>query len=965
MHVFLTKVACIVALLLLPAAAFGQTAPAAEIVGTIIDGNGLPLRDAVVSVENGRAPNTRTAIDGTFVIAGLQPGNYAIIVTRAGFQPARRAGISVRPSMPANVRVTLVPASFSSLQTIGSTSTDTGTRAAINTTPAALTVISNQTFVDQGQTQIVNVLNETPGIITTHLEQNGASEGSIEVPMIRGSLGYQTESLIDGHPLSIGATGTYNPLLLNPALLQNIEVVKGPGAFPTEINSAIGGTVNYRTLEPTRTPTSSFSIGSDQYGGILTSFKATGSTPNHSIDYVFAIATNGTTGPLHNSQVASSTTTFDYLGSAPYAVNGQQIAAPTTGFVPPNPLTPQYAGYIGTIRLAQPAYFCCSPLNTGFHQTGELGKIRFNFSQQTALTLSYLGGQDAFDSSGSVLSSFTGQGISFFNFVPPTGYAGSVPAGTGVPFDNDAGLELSTSAQTSLFQAEIRSAVGPFTLVGRIYSSYERTLQVESASNSSTLNAWGGVPLCPTGDVATTIGGCNLANGNPGPAPTLTFFNGQPVAISGTGTAGLSQLNYDYSNGYSFEVDRSLGANSFALSFDSTNHNSTEFLDQPIIGVNGYQLPPGTGQQLNTVAARGQIALAPNVAMSLGYYVIGYASHYSGDGGVTFSSSSHSNNTPRVAVVAQPNANTSLRFSAGGSIAPPYLSLISAPGGAPVPNIAAAPTYFTQNVNNGQINPETAFGYDLGIDQRVADHLTVSSDIYLTNVWGLFLNSTYQNGTYTCAVGACLGQSAPLYITQTQNLGNSRDEGVELAIVDNASTGFGWRIQGSLMRAFAYDVSNSLYATSAGPFTTNLAVIPNVNFQPSGIGFNGVEDPNAFSGRIPYAQGYAEMNYHMKSGIYGNLGVTFYGNNNSYNVPPFGILSGTVRFPIAKAGSLQLSVFNITGAYSNSWTTMFGGINVPLVNGSHGISTGNLGVVEAGNVGPATFRLIYNITTGR
>jgi outer membrane receptor protein involved in Fe transport len=148
----------------------------------------------------------------------------------------------------------------------------------------------------------------------------------------------------------------------------------------------------------------------------------------------------------------------------------------------------------------------------------------------------------------------------------------------------------------------------------------------------------------------------------------------------------------------------------------------------------------------------------------------------------------------------------------------------------------------------------------------------------------------------------------------------------------------------SLIRAFAYNVPSSLYATSAGPLTTNLAVIPNVNFQPSGIEYNGIADINSRSGRVPYAQGYAELNYRNAHGLYANLGVLYYGSNNTYNVPAFGILSGSVRVQVTPNSSLQLSVYNITGAYSNSWQTQFGGINVPLVNGT-------LGTTEAGNSG--------------
>lgn len=940
----------------------GASNATGSVTGTVVDGNGTPVANAIVSVEGARG-QARTGSDGTFAVSGITPGNYAVVVSRSGFDTARVAGIAVVGGAPTNLRVTLAQSSFSSLRVIGQTSTTASGRSQINTTPSSVAVITSQVFEDRGEPQIVDVLNQTPGIITTHIEANGASEGTQQAVMIRGGLPYETESLIDGHPLSIGASGEYNPILLNPGVLQEVEVVKGPGSFGTEINSAINGTVNYITLQPTRTPQQSFDIGSDQYGGITTTLRATGSIPSHFVDYAFAYSTNGTTGPLHNFEVPSSTTTFDYLGATPYSINGQQIAGPTTSFVPAN--TPQYAGYPGEIRLSQPLYFCCSALNTAFHQDSELAKIRLNLSQQTALTLSFLGGQAEYDSNATGLAAFTGLGIQFFDFIPPAGYTGSVGAGANPVFDDNAGLISTTSSQTGLYQAELRTGIGQYTVLARLYSSYETDLSVSPGESTLGLQAWGGVPLCPVGDVATAAGGCNLPSGAAGPAPTMTFFNGQKVTIGGTGGDPNLQVNQDHSHGYSLEIDRPVGDNTYSVSFDRSNHDSTEFLDAPLDVIDSYQLSPGSGQQFTTIKGEAQVAVAKNVSVTLGEYLIDYASHYTGDGGLTFSDSSHHYDAPRLAVLARPNADTSLRFSMGASIAPPYISLLSAPGGSPVPNIPGAPTYYTENVNNGNISPETAFGYDLGIDRRLASRVAFTADVYMTDLRNLFLDETYQNGTYTATGGGAVGQTAPLYITETANLGHARYEGIEAAIVSDPLVGFGYRIQGSLMRAFAYDIPNSLYATTSGPYTTNLAVVPNINFQPTGIGFNGVEDIAAGAGRVPYSQGYAEISYRTKHGAYANLGVTYYGSNNSYNNPAFGVVSSTIRVPVSKSSSIQLSIFNLTNAYAQPYFNFFGGIPVPLVNGSHGISTGNLGIIESGNVGPATLRLSFHTALGR
>jgi hypothetical protein len=951
-----------------PTGSAASTGAAANgsITGAVITSNGVPIGNADVSLEGSQSRSkVRTAADGSFTITGVAPGIYSIVVTRSGFDTARQTDIAVVDGSTVNVKVSLVQASFSSLRVIGSVSTNSGARSQINTSTSSVSTISRQTFLDQAQPQIATILNQTPGIVTTHLEQNGASQGSDEEVQIRGGLPYETESLIDGHPLSIGASGNYNPILLSPGILQDVEVVKGPGSFPTEINGAINGTVNYRTLEPTRTPEQSMTIGSDQYGGVTTTLQATGSLRNHFIDYAFAYATNGTPGAFLNYPAASSTTTFDYLGGAPYSINGRQIAQPTTVFV--GSTTPQYIGYPGEIKLAQPLYFCCSPLNLGFHQTNELAKLRFNLTQQTALTVSYLGGADAFDDSGSTLQFFTGGGINFFNFVPPAGYKGSIPAGTQAYFDDSAGVVSPAASNTGLFQAELRSAIGNVTFLGRYYSSFEKDLVLQPGNDTTNLNAWGGVLVCPVGDTAVQASGkiaagCTLPSGAAGPAPTLSLYNDTPVTIGGTGGDPYNNLDTDHSRGESFQLNLPSGENDYSVSFDRSNHDSTDFLNSPLDAIDSYQLAPGSGQQFTTYAAKAQLAIAKGLSATLGDYFINYKSHFSGDSGVTFGDSSRSYNAPRLALVDRLNTNTSIRLSTGASIAPPYVSLLSAPSGAPVPNIAAAPNYYTQNVNNGQILPETSFGYDVGIDRRLAPRITLSGDIYLTNVRNSFLSETFQKGTYTATSGAAIGQTEPLYVTQTSNLGQSRYEGIEAAVVSTPISGFGYKIQGALIRAYPYDIPNSLYATSSGPYTTNLAVIPNVNYQPySGIGFNGV---GGTGGRVPYSQGYAEVNYRKKL-WYGNLGLTYFGPNNTYNDPAFGVMSATIRYSLTKRGSIQLSGYNLTQAYAAPYYEFFAGTPVPLVNGSHGATSGYLGTTEAGNVGPATFRILLTQALGR
>jgi outer membrane receptor protein involved in Fe transport len=948
-----------IAVAVFPIAAAAQPAATGSITGTVRNGNALPISGAAVIVE-GAAARTTTAVDGTFTLTGIPAGIYTVVVTRSGFQTSSTLGVAVAGGTSISLAITLAQSSFSSLRIIGGTSTTASGRLPINTTASSVEVISSQAYVDQGSLQVVDLLNETPGVIASQNGFNGASQGVGWVVQIRGGLAYETESLIDGHPLSIGSSGVYNPILINPYVLQNVELVKGPGSMPTEINGAVNGTINYVTLEPTRTPQEKFIVGSDQYGGVTTAVQLTGSMPGHVVDYAFAVATDGTSGPLHNYEVPSSTTDFDYLGGTPYSINGQQIALPANGnnpsfFIPSS--TPQFYGYPGEIKVSQPLWFCCSPMNTGFNMNTELAKVRINLGQQTALTLSYLGGRDQFDGNGADLQYFTGNGITFFNFQPPAGYTGSVPVGSSAYFDDNAGLQQNNTSSTGLSQAELRTGLAGFTILARYYSSFENDQLFEPFTDTNKLQIWGGVPLCPVGLAVNAAGTCG-----PGDvAPTLTYFNGQTGVIGGTGGDEAYELSRDHSRGYSLEVDRPIGDNTFTLSYDRTNHDSNFFENIPIAAIDSYQIAPGTSQEFDTIRGEALLAISPKVNVQIADYLISYTSHYSGDGGITFKSSSHDFNAPRLALVDRMNTDTSLRFSTGGSIAPPFMTLISAPGGVPVPNIPAAPNFYSENVNNGEIAPETAWGYDIGLDERLGRRVAFTFDAYLTDLRNQFLNATFQDGTYTATSGTAIGLTEPLFVTETANLGHAKYEGLEAQLIDDPIDGLGYRLQGSLIRAYPYDVPTSLYSG----YSANLAVIPNANYMNCLISCNGV----GFSGesRVPYAIGYAEVNY-KKGKWFALIGAHYYGNNNQFNLPAFATVNASLRYQVSKGGTLQFSIWNLTNAYAQPYYDFFGGVPIPLVSGTKANpnqnAQGNFGITAEGNQGPAVLRLLYSQSVG-
>ena len=83
--------------------------------------------------------------------------------------------------------------------------------------------------------------------------------------------------------------------------------------------------------------------------------------------------------------------------------------------------------------------------------------MRLNFSEQTALTLSYLGGQSGDDYTGDDprLDDAADQ---LATFAPPAGLQRFLPAGISIPFDTQANTNYTEYLQQNLFQAELRWA---------------------------------------------------------------------------------------------------------------------------------------------------------------------------------------------------------------------------------------------------------------------------------------------------------------------------------------------------------------------------------------------------------------------------------------------------------------------------------------------------------------------------
>jgi len=937
----------------------------ASVTGRITDSStGGPVVNATVTLKGPSTYTTTTDASGNFQINTITPGVYTVAITKTGYNPLTENTLVILAGGAPNISGQMQPITFTTLRTIASVrSTGRGT---FNVTPASVNVVTAQTIQEQGQAQVMNVLNQTPGIVASYPSSsaNGAAPGAITFPDIRGALSFETAALVDGHPVSVGSFGDYVSTFIPAFMLGNIEVVKGPGVEAPNVNYAIGGTVNYATKDPTYTPQGFIGLGADNRGGTLIHFDFTGTTGR--LGYVFAYANDNISSGLNNYQALISpsqgtTGILNWNGTTGRSVafNDATFYGGSTPFVIP--------GTISTTFNSFNLIACCEPIQDLYQNKSALLKLRYKASPATSVTFTYFGAQsyanqDAntgdvppgsqFCSPGTV----TGTGSSATINCTNASYTGPIPNNTPQQVIFARPGRQREVQNEPIIMGDIRTSMGNDTLLARYYAAGIHRLLFEGSDSPN-------VPEI-----------LNLALfGND--TSTGQVFNGQTVPVAFFNY--FNQAEDDVLHGWSMEWNHPFSANnSLTVAVDQTSSSTVSYsigsagtsananinistFNSPVFA--SVTLPKGSTQLFSTAMARLQWQLSPKWNASLaGYYNI-YNSTYptqSVNGGFgangcnfngnncVFSSSISNHWDERAAFEYRPNANLALRASAGSAIAPPYLQLLS--GLAGTISYASATNTATQRINTGGLKPETAFGYDVGGDYRFRDGITtLSGDVYLTNLQNHFLTYTYDSGQQCpqfdpvsgANTGPCFTNGAELFYTSNRNLADARFEGVEFSVKRRPAVGLGYTVQGAVQRGYAYALPACFYSTvisatthqlDCTQFNTNLAIIPGQNFTGNGISGNGC-GCNGFSNHsIPYSQGYAELNYRFAGGSSVYVGGTLLGNNNSLRVPAFWQYSAGTTIQLHNGLALQVNGSNITNQYSGVWPSFGGGIPAPI-----------------------------------
>ena len=442
----------------LPTLADASTHNSGSLIGSVRDAAGAPVAGAVVSVSGPVRRSTATDAAGHFALRELPAAYYAVSVIKAGFLPARSTNVAIFAGVTLPLKVRLVALSASSLQVIarvvasGKSSIDTGT--------AQTTFVPRSSLLDLANPQINDVVARIPGAGI----ERGSSSPNTSISL-GGAQPYETQVLLDGHPLSGGRYGVWFSQFFSSFMLQGIQADTGPGNTTPFAASAIGGTANLLTPTFTSKPTFEFIDGVDNYASQYSNALMTGSIGR--LSYVLDAGYQGLNGQF-----------FQHYGCV---------------------IKPQSYPALNTTAAAGIIQFC-GDLSGPLATKGEIVKFKYDFSKSTSLETGFVGSQAGYNPQGTAYGQYGGMVTVLPCMTVGTSQQCSNPndaslIGTQVPGYVFYPGSLVNNNQP-IFDAQLRTTLGNNTILVRPYlGSISRSINGSGESNYPDHYTAGGVAV--------------------------------------------------------------------------------------------------------------------------------------------------------------------------------------------------------------------------------------------------------------------------------------------------------------------------------------------------------------------------------------------------------------------------------------------------------------------------------------
>ena len=875
-------------------------ADAGVLVGTVASA-GVPVAGADVTAMGLKSYSVRSDAAGRFSLT-LPPGLYNIRVTKGGYVPVYENDVAILAGQTLPLGVALVQADLSSLRTIATVST--GSReSSINTGAASNSYLPAAAIANLANPQVNDVLQHLPDVT---IQRIGSQPDTTIVA--GGVQPYETQVLIDGHPLSLGAYGVWLSEYFSSFLLSGVETQVGPGNTTPFASTAVGGTANLITPGYTVKPTTNLVIGTDSYNSQYSNFLTTGSIGRFA--YVAGLGYGSSNGPFNK---------------------GTKCVVNTE-----NPANDNQPGASGVVQF-------CGDSSGSLFTKGEIFKLRYTFSPATSFEFGFIGAQGGFQPQGTAYGQFLGMTTIepclqsnplVCNNPAYNHYVGqTIPAYAWYPGSN-------VYSNQPIFTGQFRTSIGNDTLLIRPYAGNIEQILDGAAEDQYPLF------FSNPGTVPTSNPG--FSTGNPFEQycyntfiGQVTGYNAAPTVVNGQEECYQTQFSeFEQSKLYGNTLSylHPVGDDLFTFTYDFHGDNSYGYYNA---NTPADVTVPNTLERYTTLSLVGDMRASRTLRVKAGLYdsmwglsgtqnITAYATPDPNTGLVPQIPlhRSVSRFDPHIALTLQPTANQSYRVAWGTSETFPFAGYLS---GAPfyTPPSATSSTiapYGFVSFKSPYLNPETATEFSLGSDLRFRNASILRVDLQNTNINNVF----EQLVTPTAVVWP--NTAGPAATVQPTNAARLSVQSATLQYVHSPKQGLGYNASMVFERSVVKGIPLQFYGLHPS--------LPANDQQTCGF---GQATPGSVT-CIPYMKGYYQLTYGFRDGWWAGLGADFEGKNNVYFQPPFLQFDLTAKKELRNDLELQLSVQNLLNT-NNYW-------NLPMPNA--GVTT-TLGQAAGPPGGPLTY----------
>lgn len=286
-----------------PATPPPPTAPQGSIVGVVVDAaNGVAIPGVRVTIA-GTSRETTTDATGHFKFDSLAVGSYKLSLARNDYQPAISEPVALGG---ATIKVTLAMHRGNGHLTVIA---ETATRASdsLQQSSTFTKTLNTEELERQGINRVADALRTLPGVNNGITGDTASLSDDVNLN-IRGIGTLETEAALDGHPIGYGVKGGYNYNLSSVYGLRNTTVMYGSASDLVGVD-AIGGVINFQTLDPTPHVQTTLTQGYGTFNQLSTSLSSTGAIGN--LGYAVAYGVGYLDGPFRNANFYQPGAAFD------------------------------------------------------------------------------------------------------------------------------------------------------------------------------------------------------------------------------------------------------------------------------------------------------------------------------------------------------------------------------------------------------------------------------------------------------------------------------------------------------------------------------------------------------------------------------------------------------------------------------------------------------------------------------